>query len=170
MLYVFPETHLTVLTHYPPCAPILQGVSMTAFTRSRAGRDALQSIQAFWEALGMNMSVSKPGNTSSQRSCTVLPSPPSKGGCVSCPPDTICCLFMILSRSVKDVVTCLQCVSFCVRNGIQPLEERPFRSSPGTGLLCLPFPTRRLQHWLLSRLPAAAACLTPGASLKRQTK
>ena len=47
---------------------------MTAFAGSRAGRGALQPIQAFWEALGMSMSVSKLDNTGSQHSCTVLPS------------------------------------------------------------------------------------------------
>lgn len=140
VLCLFPETPLTILTHYPPHAPILPGVSMTAFVGSHARRDALQLIQAFWEALGMSTSVSKTGNTSSQRSCTVVPSPPSKGGCVSCPPDTICCLFMVVSRSVKHVVTCLLCVSFCVRNNIQPFGKCPFCSSPGSELPCLPLP------------------------------
>lgn len=88
----------------------------------------------------MSMSVSKTGNTSSQRSCTGVPSPPSKGGCVSCPPDTICCLFMVLSRSVKHVITCLRCVSFCVRNDIQPFEKCPFCCSPGSELAHLPLP------------------------------
>lgn len=138
VLYVFPETHLTILTHYPPHAPVLPGVSMTAFTGSHAERDALQSIQAFRETLGMRMSVSKPCNTSSQHSCTVLAALPSKGGCVPCPPGTICCLVMVLSKSVKDVITCLQCVSFCVRNHVQPFEKCPVHSSLGTGLPCLP--------------------------------
>lgn len=82
----------------------------------------------------MSTSVSKTGNTSSQRSCTVVPSPPSKGGCVSCPPDTICCLFMVLSTSAKHVVACLRCVSFCVRNDIQPFEKCHFCCSPGSQL------------------------------------
>lgn len=86
----------------------------------------------------MSTSVSKTGNTSYQRSCTVVPSPPSKGGCVSCPPDTICCLFMVLSTSAKHVVTCLRCVSFCVRNDIQPFEKCPFCCSPGSQLPVLP--------------------------------
>lgn len=82
----------------------------------------------------MSTSVSKTGNTSSQRSCTVVPSPPSKGGCVSCPPDTICCLFMVLSTSAKHAVACLRCVSFCVRNDIQPFEKCHFCCSPGSQL------------------------------------
>lgn len=61
--YVFLETHLTVLTHYPPRAPVLPGVPVTAFTGSHAGGDALQLIQAFWEARGTSPSVSKPVST-----------------------------------------------------------------------------------------------------------
>lgn len=141
VLHVFPETRLTILTHYPSRAPVLPGVSMTAFTGSRARRDALQLIQAFWETLGMSMSVSKPDNTCSQRSCTVLPSPPSQDGCVSSPPATICCLFVVLSRSVKDVITCLQCVSFCIRNSVRPFESAPFAPVLGQG--CLAFPSQQ---------------------------
>lgn len=45
-LYVFLETRLTLLTHYPPRAPVTAGVSVTAFMRSPIGRDALDVIQA----------------------------------------------------------------------------------------------------------------------------
>lgn len=105
----------------------------------------------------MSTSVSKTGNTSSQRSCTEVPSPPSKGGCVSCPPDTICCLFMVLSTSAKRVVTCLRCVPFCVRNDVQPFEKCPFCCSPGSQLPVLP-----------SQRTEAAALTAPQASSSRE--
>lgn len=119
---------------------------MTAFVGSHARRDALQLIQAFWEALGMSTSVSKTGNTGSQHSCTVVPSHPSKGGCVSCPPDTICCLFMVVSRSVKHVVTCLQCV--LLRQERHPaLWKVSLLLQPWVGAaLSSPPSARRLQH------------------------
>lgn len=47
---------------------------------------------------------------------------------------------MVVSRSVKHVVTCLQCVSFCVRSDIQPFGKCPFCSSPRSELPCLPLP------------------------------
>lgn len=141
VLYVFPEARLTILTHYPPRAPILPGVSVTAFTGSHAGRGALQPIQAFWEALGMSMSISKPGNTSSQRSCTVLPSPQSKGGCVSCPPYTICCLFMVLSKVSRTLLHVCSVHPSPSGTASSPLKSVPFAPALGQG--CLVFPSQQ---------------------------
>lgn len=90
--------------------------------------------------LGINMSVSKPNSASSQHSCTALPSPPSEGCRVSCPTGIVCCLAVVLLRSVKDVIICLQCVSFCVGNGFQPFQSVPLAPALGQCCLVLPFP------------------------------
>lgn len=131
--HLFPKTPLTTLTHYPPRAPVLPGVSTTAFVGSRARRAALQLLQALWDE-------QEPFRDWQHKLPAFLhssPSPPSKGGSVSCPPDAICCLFMA-SSSVSHAAACLPCVSSCVRNDIQPFEKCPFCSSPGPELPCLP--------------------------------
>lgn len=120
---------------------------MTTFMGFHAGRDALQLIQAFWEALGMSTSISKPGKTSSQRSCTVLPS--IQGWlCVLSSKYHMLPLYGITKKR-QGRRYMLQCMSFCVRNGTQPLEKRPFSLQPR-------------DRAALSSLPSKeAAALTP---------
>lgn len=74
-------------------------------------------------------------HTSFRHSCTVLASLPSKGGCVTCPPDAICCLFTVLSLRVCSLRPPASGMAF-----VQPFGKCPFCPCPGAGLPRLPLP------------------------------
>jgi len=169
VLYVFPKTRLTILTHYPPRAP----------RPARCVGDRLHGLPCRKRCPATDPGLS--GDSWDEHECIKTWEDELPVFLHSTPLSSIAGWLCVLSSryhmlplygTIKKRRG--RCCVFAVCALLQQcpaLWKCPFCAGPGAGLPCLPLPRRRPQHWLPSRLPAAAAAsLKPGAGLKWRTK